>query len=239
MLDHHQKVLLLERALYEGRFPGSNRRLTVTDTWVQLTTPGARESFQNLVCRSILAEAEVEDRISSTVEEYRALGLPFLWVVSPSSRPTDLAARLVARGFSLSFAALGMLAEPEQIQIESEPRVTIELAGEHELATWAAVYAAGFQLPKEAAERLRLRLARQLSSGAPDEPRALRCLARFDGASAGVATLVLCGDYALLQGGVVLPEYRRRGVFRSIVAFCRGVFEGVCDFFYYGSEPGA
>ncbi len=66
----------------------------------------------NAVMRFRAGEAEAEARIDALFQHYHKRGVPFLWLVHPSSRPADLDQRLIARGFT---------------EVESCPGMTLDL----------------------------------------------------------------------------------------------------------------
>src|SRR5262245_15332559 len=90
MLTTREKIARVERAFYETFVIGENAKLLVSESWVQLLTPGPAPRHHNQVFRSILADHEADARIASTIATYRALGVSFLWTITSSSMPADL-----------------------------------------------------------------------------------------------------------------------------------------------------
>ncbi len=260
MLTAKEKIALVERALYEAIVVGEGAELLVSESWVQRLTPGPAPQHHNQVFRSILAEDEADARIAATIAAYRALGVSFLWTITPSSMPADLGDRLCASGFRLAHVGRGMVADPGAIRVEPGAGVTVEPLSHENLDDWVRVHAAGWELPDGASAELRAQLRRGLGS----EACVMNLLARVDGTPAGTGSVQLCEGFAHLRGGIVLPEHRRRGIFRSLIAARlrilrdRGIdyvtvhgmrdtsapileamgFEAVCDILYYSySQP--
>lgn len=71
--------------------------------------------------------ADVEDRIDAILAHYDTRGVPFFWVVHPTSAPDDLDARLAARGLTLAEIATGMIARPDAIAPLEEPPDGVEI----------------------------------------------------------------------------------------------------------------
>ncbi|UQA57319.1 GNAT family N-acetyltransferase [Polyangium aurulentum] len=257
MLNREEKIALIERALREKIPRDPFTRRVVSEGWVQTITPGVRSEPQNRVLLSVLAPSEVKKRIASTLETYRALGLPFHWVVSPASRPFDLGERLQAAGFEVSHRAAGMIAEVSALHsVAMSSPVTHEIVTRSNVEDWVHVQSVGWGATPEGTERMRE--ATQWILAKRDE-RVVDLVFRLNGALYGGCSVEFYGDSAFLLSAVVLPEHRGRGLMRpalaAILQLCRerGVshvtthalrntsapmlarlgFEDVCNLLYY------
>jgi GNAT superfamily N-acetyltransferase len=256
MLTREQKISLIERPLREKIPRDPFTRCVTYDGWMQTITPGVRSEPQNRVYLSVLPSFEVKKRIASTLETYRSLGLPFHWVVSPATRPTDLGERLVAAGFEVSHRASGMIAEAKSLDLSMGAPVTHAVVTRANVEDWVHVQSVGWGVSRDGAERMRESALWMLTKR---DQRVVDLIFRLEGALYGGCSVEFYGDSAFLMSAVVLPEHRGRGLMRpalaAIIELCRarGVqhvtthalrntsapmlqrlgFEDVCDLLYY------
>ncbi len=209
------QVAIVERALYEGIEEDPAMEVTTSQGWFQAVGPGVSSGLLRRVYRSVLPPHEADARIAEAVAAHRASELPTAWVVGPGARPSDLGARLLAAGFQVSHVATGLIAEVQRLNVQPSPEVSVEPVSEDNLEAWVDVHAAGWSMVPSAVARLRdSARARLAKSG----QRWLDLLARLEGKPVGVGSIVFGQRFACLRNGVVLPEHRRKGVFRSLVA---------------------
>jgi GNAT superfamily N-acetyltransferase len=256
MLTREQKVALIERPLREKIARDPFTRCVIHEGWMQTITPGVRAVPQNRVLLSVLPGFDVKKRITSTLETYRTLGLPFEWVVSPATRPTDLGDRLNAAGFEISQRAAGMIAEAKALDLAMGAPVTHEIVTKKNLENWVHVQSVGWGASLEGAERMRESAQWMLTRR---DQRVVDLIFHLGGALYGGCSVEFYGDSAFLLSAVVLPEHRGRGLMRpalaAIIELCRarGVqhvtthalrhtsapmlqrlgFEDVCNLLYY------
>lgn len=215
MLTRQGKIELVERALRSRIQRDPRTELVVAEGWVQTITRGMRSELYNRVYFSVLDAAEADARIASTLATYRMLGLPMMWMVSPGSRPLDLAARLRAAGLELAGAATGMIAEVSKLRLAPIVTLTVEPVDEANLEEWLHVQAVGWGASPDVIRHMR-EAARWLRGRGNDRIVDLVC--RIDGAVCGACSLEIHDDFGLLANGAVLPEHRGRGLFRAMVA---------------------
>lgn len=189
--------------------------------WLQCVLPGGVTVYQNTVFLSVFPDAatsaEVDLGIDEAIGEYRRRGLKFRWIVGPWTRPADLPERLLAKGLRFGRAVYGMVRQsafPEAAP--RDPRLTVERIGEEGAAEWARTYGKVWGLPAAAAASTERSVRGTVAEGG----RA-HFLARFDGIPAGIGSLAFLGRSGYLFDSGVIPEYRRKGVFRALVE-CRG-----------------
>jgi GNAT superfamily N-acetyltransferase len=177
--------------------------------WLQLITPSFRNGGFNEVAHAVLDAATADATIAATIAEYRALGIKFRWTVGPDSAPADLRERLARHGLveSQSLAMVRALA----VMPVDVPDVTVTaVTDEAELAQYDRVMAEGWNV-----ELGPLALANRLALAMPSQRL---YLARYRGEPAGVAGAVLGPRSVYLLGAVVLPAFRRHGLYRALVA---------------------
>lgn len=186
--------------------------------WLQLITPSLRQGGLNEVAYSVLDEKEADAVIDETLETYRRLGLRFRWTVTPDCQPTDLAERLERRGMRRN-ETLGMIRETTA-PASPEGDLTVEQVDEHTVEEYSRTMAEGWEMdpaPITAFNRMVLTH--------PDR-RHLFFLARYRGVPAGTAGLVTFARSVYLLGGVVLPDFRGRGLYRALVTARLGYAAG-------------
>lgn len=179
--------------------------------WMQLVTPSLRDGGLNEVALAVLDEAEADAVIDRTIEGYRALGIRFRWSVGPDSRPLDLAERLARRGLERS-ETRGMFRSTSAVEDVEPTAITVEevdLEGEPD---FTQAMAEGWAMDSAPLARFHRAVLER-----SDSPVRL-FLARWEGEPAGTAGQACFERSAYLMGGVVLPAFRGRGVYRALVA---------------------
>lgn len=177
--------------------------------WMQLVMPPFRQGGLNGVSHAVLADDEADAVIDATIAEYDALGLRFRWTIDPDTRPLDLAERLAARGLRRT-DSIGMACATGAPMGPPPPGVTVERVTPATADLFDAVLGAGWSMdPAPFAAYHRACLA---------DPRHGLYLARFEGEPAATAQCIAFDRSVYLIGGVVLPPFRGRGLYRALVA---------------------
>ncbi|MFN0246185.1 MAG: GNAT family N-acetyltransferase [Kofleriaceae bacterium] len=193
-----------------SELPWPDTRVIQREGWYQVITPSTRSAIANEVCTSRLTDSDADAVIDRTCAEYAAAGVPFKWFVGPDTTPSDMGRRLEARGFR-GVAVRGMAIEPSTWRATVPDDVTVEEVTVETLDEYNACFAAGWSVPMPEAQTATLAAA--IASG-----RFRMYVARIDGAAVGTCGLVVKPRSIYLVGGNVLPAYRRRGVYRAMLA---------------------
>lgn len=178
--------------------------------WFQILTPSIKTGGLNEVAFSALDEADADRIIDATIAEYRELGLKFRWNVGPGSAPADLGARLERRGLVASWGR-GMARSTADLPGELDRAILVEAIDRASLEAFSRVMAEGW-----GGELAPVATANRLIAASP-EARQRMFLARWDDEPAAVASYVAFPRSAYLLGGVVLPQFRGRGLYRALV----------------------
>jgi GNAT superfamily N-acetyltransferase len=178
--------------------------------WLQLVTPSLRQGGLNEVAFSALEEQEAEAVIDETLALYRRLGVRFRWTVGPGSRPLDLAGRLARRGLRQS-ETLGMLRETAEAPEDPGGVITVSEVDAYTVEDFSRTMAEGWEMEVGQVAAYNRKVVEQAWRGHR------LFLARYEGAPAGTAALVAFERSVYLMGGVVLPAFRKRGVYRALV----------------------
>ena len=177
--------------------------------WSQIITPSFKTGGFNEVSQAVLDEADADAVIDATIASYRDAGIKFRWAVAPDSAPADLAARLEQRGLVRS-TSLAMIRDTD-LDEPPPPDVTVERVDAANVAEYTQAMAEGWSTdpaPLAAANELVVR----------SYPTHRLYLARVAGEPAATAAQVMFERSAYLLGAVVLPRFRRRGLYRALVA---------------------
>jgi hypothetical protein len=195
--------------------PGLIDHLTLPG--VQGRVTAAPSPLANMVGGATLTETNADSTIRELCRYFGDRGLPFGWLVGPSSTPVDLPSRLIAFGFTTGMAMAGMALRDLSVAIAQEPDVHVREAKETDDDVLTHIFSAGFGMPEEVS-RIFLTAMR---SGVGKHRQRLY-LASLDGIEepvAAAAAMYFAGTPIIMLGGAAtLPEYRSRGAYRALLA---------------------
>lgn len=182
----------------------------------QIMTPSLRGGSMNEVACTELPDAEADAIIDEVIASYRRLGVRFRWTIGPGTKPDDLADRLARRGLkrsdALAMARATSDAPPENASPEHAGAISVEEVGLESVDDFTRVMAEGWQSDAAPLDALHRRML-------ADPARRQRLfLARYERVAAAVAGYVALERSAYLIGGVVLPAFRGRGLYRALVS---------------------
>jgi len=216
--DLQRKIEIVEAGLIDHVLQDSNVEYIVEPGWTQSISRNIPAPLSNRVSFSVLSEAEADERIEKTISLYQSLRLPLLWMVSPSSRPVDLPARLMARGFRLMARVRGMIGNVDtlvQMADHGESQeIHVDPVREVDLDEWIELIAEGWNMLPEARELMREKTYRR---HAQNQDKIIYVLARCGAVACGGALVEFHREFGLLMSGFVKPEFRRRGVYRAMI----------------------
>jgi GNAT superfamily N-acetyltransferase len=180
--------------------------------WV---APAAQVS---MIVWSELTADSADAAIASQRAYFAARGTAVEWKYYDYDQPDDLPQRLLAAGFEAKADELMLVAETASIshEVVLPGGVRLEpVTGEAGIEAMTAVHELAFDDPSpELAERL----AAQLRT-APDSLHIVVAMAGDEPVSAARIEFVPGTDFAGLWGGGTIPAWRRRGIFRALVAY--------------------
>ena len=196
-------------------------------------TTGIPAASFNRVSWAMLATGTLDARIEWVQGRARALGVPMVWDIGPSSGPAELGEHLVRHGFSeiegepamgIALAALpDTLPLPDGVMVErAQDRAALEV--------WVRTMRASFGMPESADAPLLAGMARDTFG---DEAAAHYYIARLDGEPVACAALTCGGGVAGLFSVATMEAARRRGIGTAVTmaplldARERGYYVGV------------
>lgn len=162
-------------------------------------------------------ERSADQRIDRIVEHLGRKQAQFMWILHPSSRPSDLGDRLLRRGLKDVELVLGMARSLEDLPALPPlpyPMEVRKVAGErdasafYEFATWR------WSVPEEYVDRYAA-VAQGFRVGEPGS-RAHMWQAWHEGQPIAKAGLYLASRSAGIYAVVTRPEARRRGLARTL-----------------------
>jgi hypothetical protein len=179
------------------------------DDLLQIITPSLPHGGLNEVAYCRFPAGVADREIDAALARFEAAGVRSRWGVLPDCLPIDLSSRLAARGlvgspidalYRFGARASGA-ASTLDAQVERVTRETVE--------EYTRLMAEGWHL--EAEGLLTYNLA------AVEDARVRLYLARVDGEPAGVASAMLSDASVFLQGALVSPRFREKGLYRTLV----------------------
>lgn len=172
--------------------------------------------FFNRILDVLFNDGEVEQRIRDTHEFFRRQQAAATWLITPSSRPEDVAGRLRSHGCVLQERWLGMAATSNQIEWSQPgaPGVTmVRVGSDEDLRSWASIVTGVYRLPGAAGDML-FRFFSRAESEVHDRWR--HYLAFLDGQPVATASLFLGTEEAGIYLVGTLPEHQRNGLARML-----------------------
>ena len=161
---------------------------------------------------SDVGEATLDERI----ERLTAHGVPIVWLVGPSTQPTDLGSYLERRGWSHDDEAPGLAVDLHTLNepLSLPPHITIERVSDEEtLKTWLRIIFVGSELPEEGLLSLLDVVTR---FGFKHGAAVHYYLGMLGDKPVATSLLYLGGGVAGIYNVATLPEARRRGIARAL-----------------------
>jgi ribosomal protein S18 acetylase RimI-like enzyme len=179
------------------------------DGWV-LRAAGGVTGRANSVWPRAAGGLAIDDKLAAAESFYVRHGLPLVLQLSVTSQPADLAGLLAERAYAVRAAPRAVQTAPlEAVAAVGEPGAVRIAEAVHE--TWYAVLSAvNGAFSRHAAT------ARALLAGVT-QPSAYAVLT-LDGAPAAAGRAVLDGPWLGVFNMATLPEFRRRGAARAVLA---------------------
>jgi len=179
---------------------------------------GVPHPIVNGVIRTQWGPAGLEDQIETTLDYFRSRQVPMMWMVTPSSRPANLASCLQAHGLMLGGTMPGMGIDlqilPDSLPLP--PEVTIdEVTDKPALQHWVQALSLGFGLSVEVVDVF-ARASDMLGYG--EQAPIRNFVAYRKGEPVGTSTLYLGAGVAGIYCVAVLPEARQQGIGAAITA---------------------
>jgi hypothetical protein len=171
----------------------------------------------NAVLWSALDADTADAVIAEQVRYFGALGVAFEWKLYGHDSPADLGARLLAAGFRPDEQETLMVARIKDLRLDAEPPAGVELRPVINAAGVDLMMRAGEEAFGESSGSLRHQLVAQLEND-PEGMRLFVAMAGDRPVCGARLELTEGTSFASLWGGGTVPEWRKRGIYRALVA---------------------
>ena len=172
---------------------------------------GLPDPHLNPVLTTRLPPDDADDVIDGMVADLTARGAPFLWWVTPSSSPDDLAARLASRGFVADDPWPGMTLEADAVR-EPPPvagLVIRRVTTDDELETYVRIFA---PILSSSAAFTALFVDGSRRIGYDDAAPEVHFVGLLDGEPVATVSLLTAGGAAGIYNVATVERARRRGI---------------------------
>ncbi|QDO38149.1 GNAT family N-acetyltransferase [Streptomyces sp. RLB3-17] len=214
-MDHVGVLALFDRDMREGARPDSpGARVERVDKVVRQV---GTEHGWNGVIWSDLDESNADAAIAEQMRYFGELGREFEWKLYGHDKPEDLGKRLRAAGFVAQPEETLMIAELGDLALDAQPPEGVRLLPVTDRAGVDLVADVHEQAFGTDSTRMRHQLLAQLTSD-EDNVVAVVALAGDVPVSAARMELVPGTRFAGLWGGGTIDSWRRRGIYRALVA---------------------
>ena len=178
--------------------------------WWQITTPSLAVGGLNEIVSDSLPEDQADAILDAAIASYRSRGIQFRWTLIPGATPADLPARLERRG--MTPAPTHVMARVTAGPFPAiDPAIEVREVGAADVDTFTRVMAEGWATDPAPLDTMHRRQLAQTPQ------RTRMYLATHDGQPAGAAAAQELDHATYLLGAVVLPAYRRRGIYPALV----------------------
>jgi GNAT superfamily N-acetyltransferase len=165
-----------------------------------------------------LTEADADAMIDAQVRRFAELAQPWEWKYYSYDQPAELPSRLEAAGFVPEPAETVLIAEITDLNLEIRPPAGVDLIPVTDTNGAAAVV----RVHNEVFGGDHTAIGSAISAALESQPHSVEAVVAVAGDTpvcAGRVEFPERGDFASLWGGGTLPDWRGRGVFRSLVAY--------------------
>ncbi|KPI09220.1 GNAT family N-acetyltransferase [Streptomyces mirabilis] len=214
-MDHVGVLALFDRDMREGARPDSpGARVERVDKVVRQV---GTEHGWNGVIWSDLDESNADAAIAEQMRYFGELGREFEWKLYGHDKPEGLGKRLRAAGFVAQPEETLMIAELGDLALDAQPPEGVRLLPVTDRAGVDLVADVHEQAFGTDSTRMRHQLLAQLT-GDEDNVVAVVALAGDVPVSAARMEMVPGTRFAGLWGGGTIDSWRRRGIYRALVA---------------------
>lgn len=165
-----------------------------------------------------LDDSTADATIAAQLDRFRRIPRDWEWKYYSYDQPADLPERLLAAGFSAEPVEALLVAEISDLDLEVRPPAGIELRPVLDATGADALVSIG----DEVFGGDHASIGRHVLAGLARSPTTIEAVVAWAGSTPVCAARVEFNagtDFAGLWGGGTLPQWRRRGVFRSLVAY--------------------
>ena len=177
-------------------------------------------SLFNSVMDAQLEQEDTDSTIQYIISDAGLRKVPALWWVCPSSRPADLAKRLLENGFTVDEDGPGMAVALENLNVDLPLPSGLSVREAQDDASqweWCRTMAMGFEVPAARVDFAMNSWHDLLSQVDPEITQAY--IAWLDGEPVATSLLQLGGGVAGIYVVATIPEARRNGVGAQVTLY--------------------
>ncbi len=180
----------------------------------QVITPSVKFAYANGVYRSIFSAQNAHERVAKVTTAFLSRGLPFRWILFPSSQPSNMRDILLEAGFKKGHDADGLFLETSTEELEDIPKeIVVKEMNAHMIDDYFLCMKEGWGVPDEAAEEGKRATKLELAKGLPY----ISYVAYYNNEPAGSGILRYVDGEGYLMGGSVRPKFRSKGVYSAMI----------------------
>lgn len=195
--------------------PGLNEYISFPGVLLCETTTD--DPLANKAMKARLDADNVDATIDRVREYFKTRDKSFSWIVGPSSTPSDLGRHLETHGFAKQLGADGLFMPDLNTEITPNPDVKVQELLPDKLQPTVGIMAVGFGMPEAVSRYFHEMIGRSYPA-----VRTRTYIAYLDDighpVACGYVTYYPDQPIALLCGGATLPDYRGRGIYKTMLA---------------------
>jgi ribosomal protein S18 acetylase RimI-like enzyme len=198
-------------AAINGSVPGFD---SLVEPDVALSAVGLPIPRLNSANATRFTNASADRRIDEVIAWFEQRGLPFVWRLGPLDTPSDLEARLVARGFTIDPDEMpGMVASLADLpEVELPDAATLAFVDDATtFREWLDVMVVGFGMPSQIGDTFMKYAALGFGEDLP-----ITILARIDGRPVATSLGWVAAGGIEIANVTTVPEARGRGLGRAV-----------------------
>lgn len=173
----------------------------------------------NWVCRAFLREKDTGMRIDEIMSVFKSRDLPTSWLVTPSSRPSNLGGQLVSHGFVYhdELDSVGMTIDLRELNEKTpapEGLLIRRVANDSDMLRYLIPFRDGFELPEFVSTAWgRIDASHGFAARLPRT----NYVAMMEGAPVSCTSLFKIRDSAGIYCVATVPEMRRKGAATALI----------------------
>lgn len=168
----------------------------------------------NRIVRARFEADDIDAKIEAALAPFRSRGLPMLWHIGPSTQPSNLRERLLARGLRRTAEEPGMATDLSRLETNQPlpPGLRIERVQDTErLEIWGQITGRAFDFSGELGDAFF-----KIEASLAEYPARRLYLGSVEGEPVATALLFLGAGAAGIYGVGTIPEARRQGIGRAM-----------------------
>mgnify|MGYP005697085609 CR=1 FL=1 len=208
------KIEIVNHAIWSLVEEAPHHEVIVKDNWVQKVTLNAPAPNMNGVYKCEIDDGVAEEKVIETIKFFKDRKLPFRWKTCESSRPKNINYLLEKHGLVLKDELYGLISMPNQLDINHNSDVIVRELSLDMKKDWLIVQATAWRVPEKGIEYIDKFFEKELELM---KGKSKSYIAYIDDVPVASASTIFFENYAYLVGAATAPEYRGRGIYKSLL----------------------